>query len=943
MSDQPPSDLPLRHFVLIDGSGFIFRAFHALPPLNRADGTPVGAVMGFSNMLQKVIDESGADHIAVIFDAARITFRNRLYEAYKAQRPPAPPELVPQFALVREATEAFNIPQVEMEDYEADDLIATYADLATKAGARVTIVSSDKDLMQLVSDRVGMLDPMKNRVIGRAEVEEKFGVGPERVIHVQALCGDSVDNVPGVPGIGIKTAAELINTYGDLETLLARAGEIKQPKRRESLIQFADQARLSEALVTLKRDVPVPVPLEDLHARPADPAKLVKFLREQGFRQLLGRVEARLAGTGQSVPNATAPNPRAPVVNAPAPSIAPDTSIVAQDYELVQTLEALDRWVAAARSVGTVAVDTETNSLDAVQAELVGISLSTAPGHACYIPLNHGNAPTGQLDFGAAEDRPEQIPLDLALARLKPLLEDDSILKVAHNAKYDIQVFASYGIALAPTDCTMLLAYALGAGQHGMGMDELAEREFGHETIKYKDVAGSGKSHKGFAAVPLDQALAYAAEDADITLRLHQRLKPRVCLEHLATLYETIDRPLPTVVAAMERAGIKVDRVELQRLSADFGHRMTQLEQEIHDLAGVAFNVGSPKQLGEILFEKLKLPGGKKGKTGAYGTDAAILEELATQHPLPARLLDWRQLAKLKSTYTDALIDQINPKTGRVHTSFALAATSTGRFSSTDPNLQNIPVRTEEGRKIRRAFVAEPGNLLLSADYSQIELRLAAHVADIDALKKAFRDGLDIHAMTASEVFGVPIEGMDPMIRRSAKAINFGIIYGISAFGLAAQLSIPQGEAAAYIKAYFARFPEIRDYMERTKAFCRDHGYVETLFGRRCHMPGIKDSNPARRAFSERAAINAPLQGTAADIIRRAMSRLPARLAEEGLKAVMLLQVHDELVFEVPEAEASRAAAIIKSVMENACAPAITLSVPLVVETGSATNWGAAH
>ena len=943
MSDQPPSAPPLRHFVLIDGSGFIFRAFHALPPLNRADGTPVGAVMGFSNMLQKVIDESGADHIAVIFDAARITFRNRLYEAYKAQRPPAPPELVPQFALVREATEAFNIPQVEMEDYEADDLIATYAELATKAGARVTIVSSDKDLMQLVSDNVGMLDPMKNRVIGRAEVEEKFGVGPERVIHVQALCGDSVDNVPGVPGIGIKTAAELINTYGDLETLLARAGEIKQPKRRESLLQFADQARLSEALVTLKRDVPVPTPLEALHARPADPAKLVKFLREQGFRQLLGRVEARLAGAGQNVQSALAPNPRAPVVNAPAPSIAPDTSVVAQDYELVQSLEALDRWIAAARSVGTIAVDTETNSLDAVKAELVGISLSTAPGRACYIPLNHGSPSAGQLDFGGTDDRPEQIPLDLALARLKPLLEDDSILKVAHNAKYDIQVFASYGIALAPIDCTMLLAYTLGAGQHGMSMDELAEREFGHETIKYKDVAGSGKSHKGFAAVPLDQALAYAAEDADITLRLHQRLKPRVRLAHLATLYETIDRPLPPVVAAMERAGIRVDRVELQRLSADFGQRMTQLEQEIHDLAGVAFNVGSPKQLGEILFDKLKLPGGKKGKTGAYGTDAAILEELATQHPLPARLLDWRQLAKLKSTYTDALIEQINPKTGRVHTSFALAATSTGRFSSTDPNLQNIPVRTEEGRKIRRAFVAEPGNLLLSADYSQIELRLAAHVADIDALKKAFRDGLDIHAMTASEVFGVPIEGMDPMIRRSAKAINFGIIYGISAFGLAAQLSIPQGEAAAYIKAYFARFPEIRDYMERTKAFCRDHGYVETLFGRRCHMPGIKDSNPARRAFSERAAINAPLQGTAADIIRRAMSRLPARLAAEGLKAVMLLQVHDELVFEVPEAEVTQAAAVIKSVMETACAPAVTLSVPLVVETGSASNWGAAH
>jgi DNA polymerase-1 len=938
-----------HHFVLIDGSGFIFRAFHALPPLNRSDGTPVGAVLGFSNMLMKMVDEGGADHIVVIFDAARLTFRNRLYEAYKAQRPDPPPELIPQFALVREATEAFNVPQVEMSDYEADDLIATYAELATKAGARVTIVSSDKDLMQLVSDRVGMFDPMKNRPIGRAEVEEKFGVGPEKVIHVQALCGDSVDNVPGVPGIGIKTASELINTYGDLETLLARAGEIKQPKRRESLIQFADQARLSEALVTLKRDVPVPVPLGDLYARPPDPAKLVTFLREQGFRQLLGRVEARLAASGQSVgvPTGSAPGPSATAPAAapgsPPPPVETDAEPVTRDYELVQTVEALERWIAAANEIGIVAVDTETTSLDAVQAELVGISLATAPGRACYIPLGHVGASAGQLDFGGEDNRPPQLPLADTLARLKPLLEDAAILKVLHNAKYDIQIFASYGIALAPYDCTMLLAYALGAGLHGMGMDELAEREFGYETIKYKDVAGSGKAHKGFAAVPLDQALAYAAEDADITLRLHRRLKPRVRHEHLATLYETIDRPLPTVVAAMERAGIKVDRVELQRLSADFGQRMAQLEQEIHDLAGVAFNVGSPKQLGEILFEKLKLPGGRKGKTGAYGTDAAILEELATQHPLPARLLDWRQLAKLKSTYTDALIEEINPKTGRVHTSFALAATSTGRFSSTDPNLQNIPVRTEEGRKIRRAFVAEPGHLLLSADYSQIELRLAAHVAGVEALKQAFRDGIDIHAMTASEVFGVPVEGMDPMVRRSAKAINFGIIYGISAFGLAAQLSIPQGEAAAYIKAYFARFPEIRDYMESTKGFCRDHGYVETLFGRRCHMPGIKDSNPARRAFSERAAINAPLQGTAADIIRRAMARLPGRLAEEKLEARMLLQVHDELVFEVPEAEAARAAGVIKAVMEAACAPAVELSVPLVVETGTAANWGAAH
>ena len=945
MSDCP---VPPRHVYLVDGSGFIFRAFHALPPLNRADGTPVNAVLGFSSMLLKLVGETDADHIAVIFDASRLTFRNRLYDQYKAQRPEAPPELIPQFKIVREATEAFNIAQVEMVDYEADDLIATYARLARAAGATVTIVSSDKDLMQLVGDGVVMFDPLKQRMIGPDEVREKFGVGPEQVVDVQALCGDSVDNVPGVPGIGIKTAAELINTYGTLEVLLERAGEIKQPKRRQSLIEFAEQARISKTLVQLKADVDVPVPLADLCLRPSDPGKLLGFLQAQGFRQLISRVQTRNPGAVATAPAPVTPQatpseaPMALSAETPVPPAA-----VEKRYELVQAEADLDRWIARAYAEGTVAFDTETTSVDAVLADLVGISLAVLPGEACYIPVGHVGEAAGELNLSGAEG-PKQIPMAVTLAKLKPLLEDPAVLKVAHNGKYDIQIFRSHGIEVAPVDCTMLLANTLEAGAHGMGMDELALLYFDYETIKYKDVAGSGKSHKGFAAVGLDAARDYAAEDADITLRLHRLLKPRVVRERMATVYETIERPLMAVVATMERNGIKVDRTELMRLSVDFGERMAEYEKQIHELASGAFNVASPKQLGEVLFDKLQLPGGKKGKNGAYGTDAGILEELAASHELPRRVLDWRQLAKLKSTYADALVEQINPTTGRVHTSYSLAGAATGRLASTDPNLQNIPVRTEEGRKIRRAFVAEPGHLLLSADYSQIELRLAAHVADIPALKDAFRDGLDIHAMTASQVFGVPIEGMDPMIRRRAKAINFGIIYGISGFGLAQQLSISPGEASEFIKAYFLRFPEIRNYMDQTKAFCREHGYVETIFGRKCHLPGIKDSNPARRAFSERAAINAPLQGAAADIIKRAMIRLPGRLAAEGLAAEglaarMLLQVHDELVFEVPEAEVDRTIPVLKEVMEGACAPVLTLSVPLVVEVGQARSWDEAH
>ncbi|HXQ50743.1 MAG TPA: DNA polymerase I [Stellaceae bacterium] len=920
-----------RHVFLVDGSGFIFRAYHALPPLTRADGTPVGAVLGFSNMLLKLLQGTDADHIAVVFDAAKTSFRNRIYDQYKAHRPDAPEDLVPQFALVREATDAFNVCRIEREDYEADDLIAAYATSATAAGAKVTIVSSDKDLMQLVSDRVELYDPMKDKPIGAAEVQEKFGVGPDKVIDVQALAGDSVDNVPGVPGIGVKTAAELINAYGDLDNLLAHAAEIKQPKRRQSLLDFAEQARISRRLVTLDRAAPLPVPLEDLAVRPPDPARLAAFLTEQGFRSLL----ARVTRAGQEPKQ---PQPRAPAANAaiaPSPQPAPDLAPIAQHYELIQEIDALERWIVAATANGAVAVDTETTSLDSSLAELVGVSLALEPGQAAYIPLGH------RADALAPPLR--QIPRDVALARLKPLLEDESVLKIGQNIKYDIAIFAGAGIKVAPTDCTMLMSFVLDGALHGHGLDELAKLHFAHDTIKYKDVAGSGKDHVGFAAVALERARDYAAEDADFTLRLHRRLKPRLIHDHMLAFYETVERPLAAVVAEMERAGIAVDRAELARLSADFAGRIAGFEAEIHRLAGHPFNVGSPKQLGEVLFDELGLPGGKKGKTGAYGTDAGVLEQLAPMHALPARVLDWRQLSKLKSTYADALIDQINPRTGRVHTSYALAATSTGRIASTDPNLQNIPIRTEEGRKIRRAFVASPGHLLISADYSQIELRLAAHVAEVEPLKLAFRAGADIHALTASEVFGVPEAGIDPNLRRRAKAINFGIIYGISAFGLSQQLGVPQSEASDYIKAYFQRFPGIRAYMERTKLEARDKGYVETLFGRRCYIVGIKDPNPARRAGAERQAINAPLQGAAADIIKRAMRRVPGALAKAGLKARMLLQVHDELVFEAPEGEAEATAALVKDVMEGACAPARELSVPLVVETGMARNWDEAH
>ncbi len=920
------------HLYLIDASAYIFRAFHALPPLTRAsDGLPVGAVSGFCNMLFKLLEDlKGKDrptHFACIFDASGRSFRNEIYPLYKAQRPPAPEELVPQFPLVRQASLAFAAHAVEMDGFEADDLIATYARQAEAKGARVTIVSSDKDLMQLVSDKVLMLDPMKNKLLGREDVIEKFGVGPEQVVDVQSLAGDSVDNVPGAPGIGIKTAAQLIGEYGSVEALLERAGEIKQPKRRETLIEFADQVRVSKQLVILKDDVPVTLSLEDLAVQDPDPKTLIDFLELMEFRTITRRVREQMEKEGAIAP-------------VPASEVAP---IDRSAYVCIRDLKTLEDWVARAAAQGWVAVDTETDALDSVGGGLVGVSLALAPGEACYIPLAHVDPDSkGDGDmFGA--DPPRQIKMSEAIKALKPMLEDAAVLKIGQNIKYDLSVFARHGARVTPIDDTMLISFALNAGIHSHGMDELSERYLGHKPISFKEVTGSGKAQKTFAQVPLDKATEYAAEDADVTLRLWQQLKPKLRTAEVTTVYETLERPLVPVLAAMEQAGVKVDRQMLSRLSADFAQRMAGLEAQAHEQAGREFNIGSPKQLGEILFDEMNIPGGKKTKTGAWQTDADVLEELAEAgHALPRTIVDWRMLSKLRSTYTEALQAAIKPETGRVHTSYMMAGAQTGRLSSTDPNLQNIPVRTEEGRKIREAFTAEDGNVLVSADYSQIELRILADMADIPALKQAFKDGLDIHAMTASEMFGVPVEGMDPMVRRQAKAINFGIIYGISGFGLARQLGIPQSEAAAYIKEYFKRFPGIRQYMDETKAFAHETGFVRTAFGRKIHLPDMKAKGPSR-AFAERQAINAPLQGTAADIIKRAMIRMPEALAKAGLKARMLLQVHDELVFECPEREAETLIKVARETMSGADGPAIKLSVPLVVDAKAAKTWAAAH
>jgi DNA polymerase-1 len=987
------------HVFLVDGSSYIFRAYFAMfkaaqsrgRAFVRSDGLPVGAVMTFSNMLWKLLREGlegvKPTHVGVVFDYSGTTFRNEIYSEYKANREEPPSDLIPQFPLMRDAVKAFGLIPIEEKGYEADDLIATYARTALDEGADVTIVAGDKDLMQLIRPGITMYDPMpgRERRIGPNEVKEKFGVDPDKVAEVQSLAGDSTDNVPGVPGIGIKTAATLIQEYGDLETLLMRAKEIKQDKRRESLIEFAEQARISKRLVLLDDKAPVHIPLQDLKLDETDGKRLVAFLKAMEFTTLTKRVaEATGANAEEIAPDpALAPGDniigklkaegRAEIsstekteikfsnkdghgrekANAPQKNVltpaglaqerikAAKAKVDRSKYETVGDLKRLDAWIAKAADQGFVAIDTETTSLDAMQCDLCGVSLALSPNEACYIPLAHRTA--GDLLSGSGL-MPGQIERMAGLERLKPLLENPSVLKIAQNFKFDFLVLARYGIEMSPFDDTMLMSYALDAGRERHGMDDLSEKHLGHKPISFTEVAGKGKGSVCFDQIDLTRATEYAAEDADVTLRLWQYFKGRMTNEGMNTVYETLERPLVPVLASMERRGISIDRTILARLSGEFAQNAAKLEQQISKLAGEGFNPGSAKQLGDILFGKMKLSGGTKTATGAWSTRANVLEDLAEEgHELPKMILEWRSITKLKSTYTDALPTFVNQQTGRVHTSYALASTPTGRLSSSDPNLQNIPIRNEEGRKIRRAFIAEKGMKLVSADYSQIELRLLAEIADIPQLKKAFTDGLDIHAMTASEMFGVPVKGMPADIRRRAKAINFGIIYGISAFGLANQLSISREEAGAYIKKYFERFPGIREYMEETKAFCKKHGYVITLFGRKCHYPSINDSNPSMRGFMERAAINARLQGTAADIIRRAMIHMESALADVKLKAKMLLQVHDELVFEVPEKEVEKTLPVIAKVMVDAPLPTVSLSVPLHVDARAADNWEEAH
>lgn len=928
------------HLVLVDGSGFIFRAFHALPPMTSPEGVPVNAVYGFTTMLARLLKDHVGTHLAVLFDASRQTFRSEIYPQYKAHRPEPPEDLRPQFSLIREATQAFNVPGIELPGWEADDLIASYATAIRAQGGTCTIVSSDKDLMQLVGDGVCMLDPIKQTPVGPAEVETKFGVPPTKVVDVQALMGDPTDNVPGVPGIGPKTAAALVQEYGTLEAVLNAAPEMKKSKRRDMLIEHAEAARVSLQLVTLATDVPLPVPVDELNTREPDMLMLADWLDRMGFRSILSRMglghpsgahahRAAKKVAAASVAGATTPADAAPTTDASV------LSAPYHDYETIRTAEALQKWISTAQEAGICAVDTETDGLDPLAANIVGFSIATAPGKACYVPLKHEGtleAPTG-----------EQLAVDAALKLLAPLLQDDAVLKIFHNAKFDLLILDHAGIPLSSitaVDDTMLISYSQSAGLHGQGMDELSNLHLNHTPITYDSVTGTGRNRVPFAQVPVETATKYAAEDADVTLRLWYVLHPTLRTNKALALYEQIERPLSVILADMEKAGIAVDRTELDRLSKDFEARMQGMENDIYEAAGRQFNIGSPKQLGEILFDEMGLKGGKRGKAGAWSTDSSVLQDLADQgHDLPARILAWRQLAKLKSTYTDALLRQAG-RDDRVHTSFQMAITSTGRLSSTDPNLQNIPVRTEEGTRIRQAFIAPSGKKLISADYSQIELRLLADVANIPALREAFQLGQDIHARTASEVFNIPLEGMDALTRRRAKAINFGIIYGISAFGLGKQLGIPAGEARTYIDAYFARYPGIRDYMERMREEARTHGYVLTPFGRRCYVPGIHEKSAARRQYAERQAINAPLQGGAADIIKRAMVHLPLALQKAGFGATrMLLQVHDELLFETDESDAEAVAEIIKNVMEAAA----DLAVPLVVETGIGQNWAEAH
>ena len=953
---------PGDHLYLIDGSGYIFRAYHALPPLARkSDGLPTGAVAGFCNMLWKLLEDTKSgdkpSHLAVILDAGAVTFRNEMYAEYKAHRPDPPEDLIPQFPLVRDATRAFGVPAIEKPGFEADDLIATYTRLARAGGARVTIVSSDKDLMQLVEDgHIEMLDTMKNKRIGRAEVIERFGVPPDKVVEVQALIGDSTDNVPGVPGIGVKTAAELIGQYGDLENLLAHTAEIKQPKRREALIANAEMARLSQRLVRLDQNVPLDAEISAFGTCEPEANVLLPFLAKMEFATLSRRAAAKLGVDDAEAYAAAAPEaavkPAEPSTSKAALSTDKSQPGAVLDrgrlvsafnpaaYETVTNTGMLAGWIARAQEAGALAISVEATSEDAMRADICGIALCVAPGAACYIPLRHSPAPIGL----ALTAKAIQLEEKDTLALLKPLLEDAATLKVAHNIKFIALLLLARGIHLGPIDDVMLLSYVLSAGVNGHDLNELSDIHLHHKAIVGADLTGKGRERIEFGQVAIADAVRYSAERAEIVFRLHALLKAALIAAKRLTVYESLERPLVSVIADMEYRGIKIAPGFLAKLSNDFAQEMARLEKELHKLAGEEFNLGSPKQLGDILFDKFSLPGGRRTKTGAWSTDADVLDELAAQgHEIPARILEWRGLSKLKSTYTDSLPQHIDPKTGRVHTNFALAATTTGRLSSIDPNLQNIPIRTEAGRQIRRAFIAPEGRKLVSADYSQIELRLLAHVADVPALRQAFADGIDIHAMTASEMFGVPVKGMPGEIRRRAKAINFGIIYGISAFGLANQLGIPRGEADAYIKKYFERFPGIRDYMESTRVFVRETGYVETIFGRRIHIKDVKAGSAAHRAFGERQAINAPLQGSAADIIRRAMVRLPHALAENDLDAYLLLQVHDELVIEAAEKDAAQVCRVAREIMEKAPLPAVMLRVPLVVEARAGDNWDEAH
>ncbi len=942
-----------QHLYLVDGSSYIFRAYHRLPPLTNPEGTPVGAVYGYTTMLWKLAADldaaDGPTHLAVILDASGESFRNEIYEHYKANRPEPPEDLKPQFPLIRDATRAFSLPCIEVPGLEADDLIATYARRAQERGWDVTIVSSDKDLMQLISEvdgaRIDMLDTMKNQRIWLEEVEEKFGVGPELVGDVLALMGDSVDNVPGIFGIGPKTASKLIAEHGSLTAALDAAPAMKPSKLRDRLIEGRSDAELSKVLVTLREDCDLPQALEEMVLGPVPPAPLAAFLTQHGFTSLLRRLDAG-AGSPSRPTDLNPPKPSTAGANGAGAGEGnrqplPDFPAVDHAaYETVQTLDRLEAWVARARAAQAVAVDTETSSLDAIRADLVGVSLALGPNDACYIPLGHGGT-----DMFA--EKPVQVPMAQAIALLKPLLEDEAVLKIFQNGKYDLNVLARQGIMVAPIDDTMVISFDLDAGRGdegmggGHGMDELSQRHLGHTPIPFKDLCGSGKKAISFAEVPLDRATAYAAEDADITWRLHAHLKPRLAVEGGSRVYERVDRPLIPVVARMEREGIRVDRARLAKLSEEFSGEIGRLEREIHAAAGQEFTVGSPKQLGEILFDKLGYKGGKKGKSGQYSTDVSVLEKLAAEGAPIARLvLEWRQLAKLKSTYTDALQEAINPDTGRVHTSYSLVGAQTGRLSSTDPNLQNIPIRTAIGRQIREAFVPEAGNVLLAADYSQIELRLAAHMADVASLKEAFANGEDIHARTAQEMFGEVTRDT----RARAKTINFAILYGISRWGLAARLEVEPDEAQAMIDTYFQRFPGIQRYIHETLESVRARGYSETLFGRKTWFPRINSKNQAERQGSERAAINAPIQGTSADIIKRAMARMLPALAEAGLHDVrMLLQVHDELVFELPEARVEAATPIIRQVMAEAALPAVALTVPLGVDIGTGLSWDAAH